>query len=125
MYEDNFNENDKNFQKNKKLNLKYISKFLLSKLEIKKYLNNEKRIMTYEDINRIDCINKYFDNNDIIQKKKNIIRRINSGRKRINIIEKMQENENEDSNEFHSSQFYDKEKEDIFGNKKKKNIQDP
>ena len=124
MYEDYFNEKD--FQKSKKLNIKSISKYLLSKIDIQKYLNNEKRIMTYENINKVDCINKYFTGHEILldtNEKKKTIRRINSDRKRIDIIEKMIENE--DSNEFHSSQFYDKEKEDIFGNKKRSIIQDP
>ena len=131
-------ENERKPRK-RRLNKTSISNSLLSKLEIKKYLDNKKRKMTYDNINNIKKINKYFDNNEKVlnnNEKKSSVKRINSGRlfKIWNIIkerkvhDKYEMDDNNSLNDFFKNEKgnYEKETEDIFGNKRKKHIiQDP
>ena len=63
-----------------------INKLLLSKFEIKKFINNEKRFMTYNNINNFD---NYLNEKDIllkIKEKKNNLRKINSGKINKNFL---------------------------------------
>ena len=137
-YKKEENENKRKPRK-RRLNKTSISKSLLSKLEIKKYLDNKKRIKTYDNINTIKKINKYFDNNEKLlnnNEKKSSVKRINSGRlyKIGNIIKEREEHDtyemddNNCINDFFKNEKgnNEKETEDIFGKKRKKNIiQDP
>ena len=128
-------KNKENRLKNK-LNISFMRKSLLSK----NYISNEKRMMTYDNINTLKNINKNLDNKEILlntKEKKNNIRRINSGRVHKIDIRKKEKKEHppqnaEDNggdnraNEFNYEHSKEREKEDIFGNKRKKNIiQDP
>ena len=123
---------------NNNLNLSNIYSLLLSKLEIKKYLNQNKRIMTYNNMNNL---NKYISQKDLIlniKEKKNNLRKINSGRmnkkieKRKLIKTKKDDNFNNNKykvkilKDFYDSENEEYEREDIFGNKRRKNkIIDP
>ena len=112
--------------KNKKLDISIglIKKALLSKMEIKKYMNI-KRIMTYNN-----KINDYKNKKEImlnINEKKKNLRRINSGRiyQKIEKLkrEKEEKNENYKKNKINkqlNENESDSNEEDIFGNKKKK-----
>ena len=121
-------------EKSKRINISSISKFFFSKLEIKKYLNDEKRIMTYNNLNNITS---YLNKNDLIlniKEKKENIRKINSGRlyKKIIDMKKKGKEKNEfsfddDNNntirEFDENGNYsdEYEKDDIFLFRRKKN----
>ena len=128
----------KDKEENNHLNISSIYSLLLSKLEIKKYLKNNKRIMTYNNINNL---NKYISQKDLIlniKEKKNNIRKINSGRMYRKIEKrKLVKTKKDDSliknkysgkllKNFYESESDEYEKEDIFGNKRRKNkIIDP
>ena len=63
----------------RKKDLSMINKLLLSKFEIKKFINNEKRFMTYNNINNFS---NYLNEKDLvlnIKEKKNNKRKLNSG----------------------------------------------
>ena len=98
-----------------------INKLLLSKFEIKKFINNEKRFMTYNNINNFD---NYLNEKDIIlniKEKKNNLRKINSGKINKNFLNRNQKGENEDNN-FGDKKKYKKrkfKKKDIYGNMRK------
>ena len=64
----------------RKKDLSMINKLLLSKFEIKKFINNEKRFMTYNNINNFS---NYLNEKDLvlnIKEKKNNKRKLNSGK---------------------------------------------
>ena len=133
--ENNNKYKNKGKREKNKLNISFIRKSLLSK----NYINNEKRMMTYDNINTINNINKILDKEIILntKEKKDNVRRINSGRVHKIDIRKKEKREHpphngeDDGGDNIENELYDhhdkeREKEDIFGNKRKKNIiQDP
>ena len=117
-------------KKENEVDLSYIGKLMLSKLEVKKFINNEKRIMTYNNLNNI---NIYLNQKDLllnIREKRNNLRKIKSGRiyRKIDMIKRGKTKNNSNifgskSKKFNenSSEKEENEKEDIFGKKGKKN----
>ena len=117
-------------KKENDVDLSYIGRLMLSKLEVKKFINNEKRIMTYNNLNNI---NLYLNQKDLllnIREKRNNIRKIKSGRiyKKIEMIKRGKTKNNSiifgsKSKKYNEnpSENEENEKEDIFGEKKKKN----
>ena len=120
-------------KKEKKANdvdLSYIGKLMLSKLEVKKFINNEKRIMTYNNLNNI---NLYLNQKDLllnISEKRNNLKKTKSGRiyKKIDMIKRGKSKNNSiifgnKSKKFNenASENEVNEKEDVFGKKRKKN----
>ena len=120
-------------KKEKKANdvdLSYIGKLMLSKLEVKKFINNEKRIMTYNNLNNI---NLYLNQKDLllnISEKRNNLKKTKSGRiyKKIDMIKRGKSKNNSiifgsQSKKFNenASESEVNEKEDVFGKKRKKN----
>ena len=110
--------------------LESIKNSLLSKIEIKKYIENEKRIMTYNNNRKnINEINKKEIMLNINEKKK-FLRRIKSGRiyQKLEKIKKGIDKNNSSKKyiknnickEVNETGNDTNEKEDIFGNKKKK-----
>ena len=117
-------------KKENEVDLSYIGKLMLSKLEVKKFINNEKRIMTYNNLNNI---NIYLNQKDLllnIREKRNNLRKIKSGRiyKKIDVIKRGKTKNNSNifgskSKKFNenSSEKEENEEEDVFGKKRKKN----
>ena len=117
-------------KKENDVDLSYIGRLMLSKLEVKKFINNEKRIMTYNNLNNI---NLYLNQKDLllnIREKRNNLRKIKSGRifKKIEMIKRGKTKNNSiifgsKSKKYNEnpSENEENEKEDIFGEKKKKN----
>ena len=115
--------------------LDYISSLMLSKIEIKKYINNDKRIMTYNNIKNSNFFLKQKDLMLNIKEKKNNLRKIKSGKimKKIDIIkrDKYKDNSSFLSNKLLNKKYNENrtesdEKEendlfDIFGKKRHKN----
>jgi len=113
----------------RKNNLVSVAKSFLSKVDMKKYLNNKKRVLTYDNVNDM---NKYLnkDDDDVIlnkEERSNIPRRINSGKITPKFIDKLRE-KNEYINEVISEDYSIKRSSDedeidkILGFKRKKNI---
>ena len=112
------------------VDLSYIGKLMLSKLEVKKFINNEKRIMTYNNLNNI---NIYLNRKDLllsIREKRNNLRKIKSGRiyRKIDMIKRGKTKNNSNifgnkSKKFNenASEKEENEEEDVFGKKRKKN----
>ena len=119
-------------KKEKKANdvdLSYIGRLMLSKAEVKKYINNEKRIMTYNNLNRINLLLKSKNIMLNIKEKMNNLRKIKSGKinKNIDMIKRGKFKNNSSifgskikKNNETPSESEESEKEDIFGNKRRK-----
>ena len=132
-YEDNNIDGDKETKgkrrKKRKRKNKIISvaKLFLSKIDMKKYLNNKKRVVTYDNINDI---NKYLNKDDIIlnkEERNTIPRKLNSGKIAPKFLDKLRE-KNEYIEEQISEDYFNKINSDedeidkILGFKRKKNI---
>jgi hypothetical protein len=119
---------DKRRKKRKrKNNIISMAKLFLSKADMKKYLNNKKRVLTYNNINDM---NKYLNKDDVILNKEdrsNIQRKLNSGKITHKFIDKLRE-KNEYIEEQISEDYFNKINSDedeidkILGFKRKKNI---
>ena len=136
LYEDyeekNIDEGKRNKGKRRKTrkrknNIISLAKLFLSKADMKKYLNNKKRVLTYDNINDM---NKYLNKDDIILNKEdrsNIQRKLNSGKITHKFIDKLRE-KNEYIDEPTSEDYFNKRNSDedeidkILGFKRKKNI---
>ena len=109
----------------RKKDLSMINKLLLSKFEIKKFINNEKRFMTYNNINNFS---NYLNEKDLvlnIKEKKNNKRKLNSGKINKNFLNRPKKKENINSFEGKNYKKIIDQDEDIFGNKRKNIIVEP
>ena len=109
----------------RKKDLSMINKLLLSKFEIKKFINNEKRFMTYNNINNFS---NYLNEKDLvlnIKEKKNNKRKLNSGKINKYFLNRPKKKENINSFEGKNYKKIIDQDEDIFGNKRKTIIVEP
>jgi len=114
-------------KRKRKNNIVSMAKLFLSKIDMKKYLNNKKRVLTYDNINDI---NKYLNKDDVIlnkEERNTMPRKINSGKITPKFFDKLRK-KNEYIDEQISEDYFNKINSDedeidkILGFKRKKNI---
>ena len=114
-------------KRKRKNNIVSMAKLFLSKIDMKKYLNNKKRVLTYDNINDV---NKYLNKDDVIlnkEERNTLPRKLNSGKITPKFFDKLRK-KSEYIDEQVSEDYFNKINSDedeidkILGFKRKKNI---